>query len=90
MSARVAKRTGRRMSGLWCSAGDAICDVVHHAIDSPELPVRGWGTTLNAHMNYKTDLVNAVGTATLGRRRQLSAAAPPGGSPATRASSPMV
>jgi len=33
--------------------GDAICDVVHHAIDVPELPVRGGEKPhLNATMNY--------------------------------------
>ena len=55
--------------------GDAFCDVIHHAIDSPELPVRGGVKPhLNATMDY-THLLAGVGTATLEGGALLSAGA---------------
>jgi hypothetical protein len=55
--------------------GDALCDIIHHAIDSEDLPTRGGEKThLNATMDY-TDLVNGVGRATLESGVELSAAA---------------
>jgi hypothetical protein len=45
--------------------GDAFCDVVHHAIDSPDLPTRGGEKPhLNATIDY-THLLTGVGAATL-------------------------
>ena len=55
--------------------GDAFCDVIHHAIDSPDLPARGGEKPhLNATMDY-TQLLDGVGTATLEGGALLSAAA---------------
>ncbi len=55
--------------------GDAFCDVIHHAVDSPELPARGGEKPhLNATMDY-THLLAGVGTATLEGGALLSAAA---------------
>ena len=55
--------------------GDAFCDVIHHAIDSPDLPARGGEKPhLNATMDY-THLLAGIGTATLEGGALLSAAA---------------
>ena len=55
--------------------GDAFCDVIHHAIDSPDLPARGGEKPhLNATMDY-THLLTGIGTATLEGGALLSAAA---------------
>jgi hypothetical protein len=55
--------------------GDAFCDVVHHAIDSPDLPARGGEKPhLNATMDY-SHLLAGVGAATLEGGALLSAAA---------------
>jgi hypothetical protein len=55
--------------------GDALCDIIHHAIDSEDLPTRGGEKPhLNATMDY-TDLVDGVGRATLESGVELSAAA---------------
>jgi hypothetical protein len=55
--------------------GDAFCDVVHHAIDAPDLPTRGGEKPhLNATMDY-THLLDGVGVATLEGGALLPAAA---------------
>jgi hypothetical protein len=55
--------------------GDAFCDVVHHAVDSPDLPVRGGEKPhLNLTMDYG-QLLQGTGTATLEGGALLSAAA---------------
>jgi len=55
--------------------GDAFCDVIHHAIDAPDLPARGGEKPhLNATMDY-SHLLAGLGTATLEGGALLSAAA---------------
>ena len=55
--------------------GDAFCDVIHHAIDSPDQPTRGGEKPhLNATMDFAA-LRKGVGTATLEGGAQLGAAA---------------
>jgi hypothetical protein len=55
--------------------GDALCDLIHHAIDTPDLPTRGGEKPhLNVTMDY-ADLVEGVGTATLENGVELSASA---------------
>jgi len=55
--------------------GDAFCDVVHHAIDTPDLPARGGEKPhLNATMDY-SHLLAGVGVATLEGGAPLPAAA---------------
>jgi hypothetical protein len=55
--------------------GDALCDIIHHAIDAPDLPTRGGEKPhLNVTMDY-TDLIEGVGTATLESGTELSASA---------------
>jgi hypothetical protein len=45
--------------------GDAFCDVIHHALDTPDLPARGGEKPhLNATIDYTT-LLTGVGVATL-------------------------
>ncbi len=53
--------------------GDALCDVIHHAVDAPDLPTRGGEKPhLNVTMDY-ADLVDGVGRATLESGVELSA-----------------
>jgi len=55
--------------------GDGFCDVVHHAIDSPDLPARGGEKPhLNATIDYSR-LLAGVGAATLEGGALLPAAA---------------
>jgi hypothetical protein len=55
--------------------GDALCDIIHHAIDAPDLPTRGGEKPhLNATMDY-IDLVDGVGRATLESGVELSVSA---------------
>jgi hypothetical protein len=55
--------------------GDAFCDVIHHAIDSPDLPARGGEKPhLNATIDY-THLLAGIGVATLEGGALLPAAA---------------
>jgi hypothetical protein len=55
--------------------GDAFCDVVHHAVTSPDLPTRGGEKPhLNATMDYSL-LLAGIGTGALEGGALLSAAA---------------